>query len=100
MAYSEFWATCTFLRVLVARPEQWSATFLTGMTGLLQPRERLALPGAQDQVVWLGRGCDTGSRRPSGLDAQAVRPPGHQGLLGSTPGGRGHGRPGHHHLPW
>ena len=45
---------CTLLRVLVARPERWSATFLTGVTGLLQPRERLSLPGAKDQVVWLG----------------------------------------------
>ena len=42
------------IRVLVTRPETWEATFTVGLEGLLNPRDRLALPGAAERVLWIG----------------------------------------------
>eukprot|EP00959_Pyramimonas_sp_CCMP1952_P181050 3785980-Pyramimonas_sp.AAC.1 len=42
------------LRVMVARPEVWGVIFLTSFAGMLEPRERLAIPGTMEQVVWVG----------------------------------------------
>ena len=42
------------VRVLVTRPETWEATFTVGLEGLLNPRDRLALPGTAERVLWIG----------------------------------------------
>ena len=42
------------MRVLVARPAAWETSFIVALEGMLGPRERLALPGVVDRVVWLG----------------------------------------------
>ena len=35
-------------------PVLWEARFLTGLQALLPPRERLALPGAFESLIWTG----------------------------------------------
>ena len=53
-AYQEFWDAVEVIRVLVTRPETWEATFTVGLEGLINPRDRLALPGAAERVLWIG----------------------------------------------
>ena len=50
----EFWDSMEFVRVLFSRGDAWEATFTVALKGMLEPRERLSLPGAADAVVWLG----------------------------------------------
>eukprot|EP00959_Pyramimonas_sp_CCMP1952_P337860 7075335-Pyramimonas_sp.AAC.1 len=54
VAWQELWDSCDLLRAMVARPETWGATFLSSFVGMLEPRERLAIPGTMEQVVWVG----------------------------------------------
>lgn len=53
-AYQEFWNSVDVIPVLVTRPETWEATFTAGLEGFLNPRDRLALPGAAERVLWIG----------------------------------------------
>ena len=39
------------IRVLATRPETLEATLTVGLEGLLNPRDRLALPGAAERVL-------------------------------------------------
>ena len=42
------------VRILIARPELWDTQFCCGISAILSPAERLALPGARERVVWTG----------------------------------------------
>ena len=52
-AWLDLWRAFEFLRLLCARPEVWQARFATGLESLLTIRERLALPGARAQMVYV-----------------------------------------------
>jgi len=52
-ARSDLWEAFEYLRLLCARPEAWEARFQAGLTDLLTPRERLALPGAAARVAFV-----------------------------------------------
>ena len=54
VAWQEFWDTCDVIRVMTARPESWGRTFVNSFTGMLEPRERLGVPGAAERVIWIG----------------------------------------------
>ena len=45
-AYADFEATIELLRLLVADPKRWTAHFTGSFKTMLDPFERLALPGA------------------------------------------------------
>jgi hypothetical protein len=52
--FFEFWDSLEFIRVLFARGDAWEANFSVALEGMLQPRERLSLPGVAAKVVWIG----------------------------------------------
>eukprot|EP00971_Amphidinium_carterae_P317263 6307466-Amphidinium_carterae.1 len=52
--WQEFWDSIELVRVLTARPETWEVTFTNGLTQLLDPHERVEIPGESAKVVWLG----------------------------------------------
>ena len=50
--WEEFKETCAFFRVLLARQECWGVAFTNSMRGVLSVRERLAIPGELERVLW------------------------------------------------
>ena len=52
--WSEIWESIEMIRVLAEGPEAWEAHFTTGLASMLTTRERLALPGVMDQLLWTG----------------------------------------------
>jgi len=50
--WEEFRETCAFFRVLLARQECWGVAFTNSMRGVLSVRERLAIPGELERVLW------------------------------------------------
>eukprot|EP00971_Amphidinium_carterae_P164063 3252646-Amphidinium_carterae.1 len=52
--WQEFWDSVELVRVLTARPETWTVTFTNGLTQLLDPHERVEIPGESARVIWLG----------------------------------------------
>ena len=54
LTFEKFWDSVELIRVLVARPKTWAENFTNTLAGMLKPRERLALPGVADKVIWLG----------------------------------------------
>ena len=53
-AYQESGDSVELIRVRLARPEAWSHNFVNTFRGMLEPGERLSLPGVAEQLVWLG----------------------------------------------
>ena len=65
-AYVLMWQAVELLRVVVGRPEWWQATMTSSFASVLTLRERLAMRGAEEGVVWTGGdanlyGCAMGS---------------------------------------
>lgn len=65
-AYVLLWQAVELLRVVVGRPDWWRATMTTSFASVLTLRERLAMRGADEAVVWTGGdanlyGCAMGS---------------------------------------
>ena len=52
--WQEWWETLELIRVLVEEPLAWSSHFMTGLVGLLSLRERLAIPGVMESLLWTG----------------------------------------------
>ena len=52
--WTEWWEAVEALRVYTADPAAWVSHFTLGLTAVLSPRERLALPGAAEQLLWAG----------------------------------------------
>ena len=53
-AWAEFEEALETVRVYTEAPDTWESHFTTGLLGLLNPRERLALPGELERLVWTG----------------------------------------------
>ena len=53
-SWEEIWGALDLLRVLVEDPLAWASHFTTGLAAVLTTRERLALPGVIDKLVWTG----------------------------------------------
>eukprot|EP00972_Heterocapsa_arctica_P075923 11197132-Heterocapsa_arctica.AAC.1 len=51
-AWQELWEAFEFLRLICARPEVWQERFTKGLSAMLTHRERLALPGEDERVVF------------------------------------------------
>jgi len=51
--WEEFWDAIQLQRILVQKESFWEARFTDGLEHLLSVRERLALPGASERVVWV-----------------------------------------------
>ena len=65
-AYRLTWQAVELLRVIVGRPEWWKSTVTASFASVLTLRERLAMRGAEESVVWCGgdanlHGCAMGS---------------------------------------
>ena len=65
-AYKLMWEAVELLRVIVGQPDWWSATMTASFASVLTLRERLAMRGAEEGVVWTGGdanlyGCAMGS---------------------------------------
>ena len=52
--WQEFWEAIETVRWYTERPETWTANFTTGFLAMLLPRERLALPGETERLIWTG----------------------------------------------
>jgi len=52
--WKEAWEVFEMIRVLVEDPQIWSSHFTSGLAAILNNRERLALPGMMDTLVWTG----------------------------------------------
>ena len=52
-AWADLWEALETLRLVCARPEAWEERFVGGLASLLEPRERLALPGEGRRVVFV-----------------------------------------------
>ena len=52
-AYQDLEDTVELMRLLSAGPERWRSTFTGAFTSMLDPAERLALPEADREVVWV-----------------------------------------------
>eukprot|EP00971_Amphidinium_carterae_P184310 3659119-Amphidinium_carterae.1 len=52
--WAEFWDSIELIRVLTSRPETWAVAFTNGLKQLLDPHERMEIPGEDQNIVWLG----------------------------------------------
>eukprot|EP00971_Amphidinium_carterae_P043438 854826-Amphidinium_carterae.3 len=52
--WQEFWDSIELVRVLTARPETGAVTFTNGLAQLLDPHERVRIPGESANIIWLG----------------------------------------------
>ena len=53
-AWDEWWEALETFRVYASVPSAWEAHFTAGLRGMLNPRERMALPGGLEELVWTG----------------------------------------------
>ncbi|CAK0903497.1 unnamed protein product, partial [Prorocentrum cordatum] len=53
-AWDEWWEALEVFRLYAGAPQAWTTHFNTGLKGVLQPQERLALPGGMEELVWTG----------------------------------------------
>ncbi|CAK0826150.1 unnamed protein product, partial [Prorocentrum cordatum] len=53
-AWDEWWEALEVFRLYAGAPQAWTTHFNAGLKGVLQPQERLALPGGMEELVWTG----------------------------------------------
>ena len=52
--WEEWWEALEVFRLFAGDPKAWTTHFNTGLKGVLHPRERLALPGGMEELIWTG----------------------------------------------
>ena len=52
--WEEWWEALETFRLYAEEPRAWVTHFNTGLKTVLTPRERMALPGGLEELVWTG----------------------------------------------
>ena len=52
--WNEWWEALEVFRLYAEEPQAWTTLFHTGLKAALHPRERMALPGGVEELVWTG----------------------------------------------
>ena len=57
-AWKEWWEAMETPHLYAEVPQAWTANVTAGLYSILHPRERMALPGGIEELVWTGGGRD------------------------------------------